>query len=106
MDCVKSLIKFGIVRLNYANRTYNPFVEASYGGYFDIINYFLTLKEIDLKASDSKGIRALKVTVKYGYFDIIDLLIKHRVIDVNDRVQVGDLFLIACENSDIETMLF
>ena len=106
LACVKSLIKFGNIRLNYGNRTFNPFVEASNGGHYDIIRYFLSLKEIDLKASDSKGIRALKASVDNGHFDIIELLIKHGVINVNDKNQVGSLFLIACENSDIETMEF
>lgn len=106
LDCVKSLVNFGNVRFNYGNRTYNPFVEAASRGHIDIIKYFINLKEVDLNASDSKGTRALKAAVDHGHFDIIELLINNDVIDVNDKNKIGDLFMIACENSDIETMQF
>lgn len=106
LECVKSLIINGNVKLNPKGKKHTPLIDAAACGYVDIVNFLIHQKNIELNEVNSKGVTALDAAILNDHLDVVKLLIDNGVSKDYDQDRINDLFLESCGVMNLEIVKY
>lgn len=98
LKCVKSLILKGKASITSSSKKNLPLIDASSGGYVDIVKFLIQKTDVDIDASNSFKITALEAAILNGHLDVIEILTQNGAGQNLNQTEVGRLFLTACDN--------
>lgn len=92
LQCVKSLVKFGVLEIDSANK-YSALVKAAAGGFSDIVKYLLQQKEIDINELSTNQLEAAIIN---GRLEVFEIFVENGALKNKSEQEIGDLFFAAC----------
>lgn len=105
LSCVKALVNTGKALKKMKNRKHYPLIDASAGGFLDII-LFLLKNKVDIHQVSSQKIDAITAAVINDHINVVKCLIENNALKNYTSEKLGDLFLCACGTNDINMIAF
>lgn len=97
LNCLKLILKSKFMDSNHADEKKSFLINAVNYGHADIVNFIL--KTFPIK--EDQLIRALEIAVTHKYTKIVKLLINNGASRTLNKLEIGDLFILAFGNMQL-----
>ena len=106
LNCVKALLTEKNMKLDMKNKKHLALVDASAGGYLDIVKYLLMNNEIDIHRETSENISALQAAVMNNHLDVVKYLVDLGAAKYVKREKIGHIMFHACKTENIDMIRY